>query len=64
MYYIGKDGNLFHLIRQGEKAQTACGYSIRKLDLLMDKAGKPESRIVPARPDNLPLCKQCMRSCD
>jgi hypothetical protein len=61
MYYIGKDGNLFHLIREGEKVQTTCGYSIRKLDLLMHKTGKLESRIVPVKPDNLPICKQCIR---
>ena len=61
MYYIGKDNNLFHLIREGEKGQTACGYSIKKLDLLIHKTGKADSRIVPARPDNLPICKQCVR---
>lgn len=61
MYYIGKDGNLFHLIREGENVQTTCGYVIRKLDVLMHRAGKPGSRIVSARPDNLPLCKQCLR---
>jgi hypothetical protein len=61
MYYIGKDGNLFHLIRGEEQAQTSCGYPVRKLDILMHRAGKPESRIVIERPDNLPVCKQCMR---
>lgn len=61
MYYIGKDGNLFHLIKEGEKAQTTCGYTIRRLDLLMLKVGKPQSRLVPARPDNLPVCKQCVK---
>lgn len=61
MYYIGKGGNLVHLIREGEKVQTTCGYSISKLCVLMHKTGKPESRIVSARPDNLPICKQCMR---
>jgi hypothetical protein len=64
MYYIGKNANLVHLIKEGEKSQTTCGYTIRKLDLLLLKAGKPQSRIVPARPDNLPVCKQCSRFSD
>jgi hypothetical protein len=64
VYYIGKDGNMFHLIRGGEKAQTTCGYSIRKLDLLMLRLGMPQSRLVPAKPDNLPVCKQCVKFSD